>query len=218
MRDAKEALRHQVDYLEDALAEKEAEIARLREEAADAKPTAKKRKKKQRIAVKTEPESEPPPAPELKFGALRPDGSVRYVVRPIETIWVGIMAAVSLFFVTFVAMSITHGQTFPWPMVPIFSVLPLMPTFRGGFDVHTTEKTIRVWQSWGPINYSSFSLQRLKLPDVRTTMETQNDSDARARVTRLYWGSQHIRTTLPASQLSELMDEARALVASAGKS
>jgi hypothetical protein len=221
MRDSKDALRHRVQYLEDTLAEKDAELVRLREDKAASRSDDKKRKGKKRPRPDAKREAAPKPVEpwEIRRGKLQPDGSVRYVVRPIEAIWVGIMAAVSILIVAVAGSDmVSDGKAFPWLMIPIFGVMPLAPTFRAGFDVSSEQKTVYVWQSWGPITYSSFTLARLKLPDVRTGVETDIDNDgrtSRSRVTRLYWGSQNIVATLKASELRELMDEARAQVAHA---
>lgn len=220
MRDSKEALRHRVDYLEGELAEKETELARLRAESENAPNAKKKRQKKERAASgRSKPASEPPAPPELRFGKLQPNGSVRYVVRPIELLWVGIMAAISAALVAVVGSEMVgEGKGFPWAMLVIFGVLPLAPTFRAGFDVDVEQKTIRVWQAWGPVTYASFTLNRLRLPEVHSSVESHTNSDgteSRGRVTRLYWTNENIRSTLDGAKLSELMHEVRALAASA---
>ena len=112
---------------------------------------------------------------------------------------------------------ISDGQAgeFPWLALTPILLLPVALTFRAGFDVDVAKKKIFVWESWGPFTTTSFKLHRLKMPELRTRMETAYDSESRGRVTRLYWGNKNVRATLESSQLSDIMSEVRALIDSA---
>ncbi len=219
MRDAKDALRNQVRALEDELAEKEAELARLRREQEEG-PASEPEPESKPAPQKKRPKRKPGPAPEIRLGTLRPDGSVRYLVRPLAKAWIGIMAVVALILTSVIvggAISEGNIDTFPWPALLPIVLLPAMLTFRAGFDIDVAKKKIFVWESWGPFTTSSFKLHRLLLPEIRTRMETfsSDSGDTRSRVTRLYWGSKNVRCTIDASLLSEIMTEVRALADSA---
>ncbi len=210
VRDAKEALRRQVDVLEDTLAEKEAEIARLKADKSGEKPvkgSPKEKKKKKPPSQSTEPV-------EIRFGTQRADGSIRYVVRPIEWMWVAILGAVSLGFIVFISMS---AVKIPWAALFVWVPIPLLTTFRAGFDIRPAAREVRVWQSLGPVDYSSHLIQRSIVPEARAVMESAGDSNRKTRVTYLYWGSRFIRATLPRKQLDELVTEVRALVVQASE-
>jgi hypothetical protein len=203
VRDSKEALRHEVDVLRDELAEKDAEIARLKGEPIE--PPAPPEEPKP-------PKPSPPPAHdkgpvEIRIGRRRADGSVRYVVRPIEWVWVAIMAAVSIG-IAWVAFS-SGGH---WAVLLIFPILPLGVAWNAGFDVNPAKQQIRAWQALGFIRFQSFTLPHANMPQVRSAIETHTNSDgheSRARVTRLYWGSRNLRVGLKREALDELLAEAK---------
>lgn len=186
--------------LRDELAEKEAEIARLKGERFE----------------KPEPSTPPKPSPprersgaplEIRIGRRRADGSVRYVVRPIEWVWVAIMAAVSIG-MAWVAVS-SGGH---WAVLLIFAILPLGVAWNAGFDVDPAKQQIRAWQAIGFIRIQSFTLPHMKMPEVRSAIETHTNSDGHessARVMRLYWGSRNLRVGLKRDALKELLAEAK---------
>ena len=127
------------------------------------------------------------------------------------------MSTIALATMGFIGFPLVSDGAPLWPLA-IFLLLPFAPTMSAGFDVNAEKKTIRVWNSWGPIKITKARLYRLRLPDIRSGIETNTMSDgreARVRTTRLYWGSWHIRTTLKKPALSELMNEVGALIATA---
>jgi hypothetical protein len=150
-----------------------------------------------------------------KLGRSR--GSVvRFVVRPVDAPWVMIMAIAALAMGWFIAREMVHAgnESSVWGLL-VLVILPLAPTFRAGFDLDVEKRTTRVWQAWGPITYASFTWKQLKMPQVRTGMESRTNSEgieSRSRVTRLYWGTKNIRSTLKPGKLTELLEEARELV------
>jgi len=148
---------------------------------------------------------------ELRLGSLRPDGSIRYIVRPIEWIWIVGTEVVGVGLATYLLLSSPSS----WITLPIFAVIPVFMTFRSGFDVRLGEKEIVAWNSLGPIRYSSFTVTRLKPPEIRSVKELIEDSNRTQRVTYLHWGARSLRTTIPRPQVSELVSEVEALLSGA---
>lgn len=133
-----------------------------------------------------------------------------------DTLWVVILAVLAAAMGGYVArqMVAAGNESSAWGLL-VLVILPLAPTFRAGFDLDVEKKTTRVWQTWGPITYASFTWKQLKLPQVRTGMESHTNTDgieSRSRVTRLYWGTKNIRSTLKPGKLTELLAEAREIV------
>jgi hypothetical protein len=203
VRDGKEALRHEVDALRDTLAEKEAEIARLKGERVDRPKAAR-------------PAEQPKPRPprqrggeplEIRIGRRRADGSVRYVVQPIEWVWVGFMAAFST---VLAIVSLTSGAH-PAVLL-IWAILPLGIAIQSGFDVDPEKQQIRGWRSIGFIPFGRFTLPDLHMPQVRNRTESNVNSegyDTTVRVTRLHWLNRNLRATLKRDALNELLAEAK---------
>lgn len=150
----------------------------------------------------------------LRHGQRLETGVVRYVVRPVEWTWVGVMAVISLAVPSFVAHE--SGLAASAPVFLIFATLPLLTMWRSGFDVHLSRGTIAAWKGLGPLRFTSFELQRLRPPEVRSSMESRTGSDGserRSRVTRLYWGNNHLRTTLKRGEVEALVAELREVIA-----
>lgn len=159
----------------------------------------------------TAPEQAPARAGELveiRIGRRRADGSIRYVVVPIQWTWVGGMAAVSLGLAVLLFVSSADA---PWYAGLIWVVLPLGFIIEDGFDLRPREQEIRVWRSLCFVPYATFTLRHAKMPEVRSSMETRSTDhgESRARVTRLWWGSRNLRVRLDRAALSELLAEAR---------
>ncbi len=150
---------------------------------------------------------EPSDGRPLRFGRRNADGSVRFVVRPIQWSWVIGVSVVGLAFSAYFIVS--DGA--PWYILAIFLALPFFMTWHEGFDVRPRETEIYGWKALGPIPYGTFTLRHLKLPDVRSSIETHTSSDgteSRARVTRLWWGNRNLRVGMKRGELDALLDEA----------
>lgn len=193
MRDAREALRYRVDALEQELAEKEAEIARLKGEAKEPEPSPP--------ASEDRELDEGAPA-DTELGTPISDGWLRYVVRPIEWPWVIGAAGAGLLVVLLVSLQ----DGFQWQVAVVFGVLPVLFANQSGFDVRQRSPSVRVWSALGPFRYTHFEIARIAVPEARTISET-NDNGTRARKTYLYWGSRFIRATLKKSDLSRIVAE-----------
>lgn len=143
----------------------------------------------------------------VQLGRVRGDGTVRYVVRPIEWRWAIGMGVAS---VVLAVVSLTSGMH--WAGLAIWCLLPLLVMWRSGFDVNAARGTIRGWNALGFVPLGGFTVTALEPPQVRARVESNTDSEGyehSARVTRLWWGSRNLRATLPKEQLSELMREAK---------
>jgi hypothetical protein len=144
---------------------------------------------------------------DVRIGRRMANGSVRYVVRPVEWLWVGIMAAVGL---GIGVVAVTSGAT--WYSLLIFLILPLCVAWSSGFDIDPNQRTIRGWHAFGFIPFGGFTLTSVDMPEVRTAVETNTNSEgveSSGKVTRLYWSGRNLRTTLPREALRELLEEAK---------
>jgi hypothetical protein len=143
----------------------------------------------------------------VQIGTVLRDGSVRYVVRPVDWRWVVGMGLASL---VLAVVSLTSGMD--WYGLVIWCALPLGVAWRSGFDVNAARGTIRGWNALGFVPLGSFTLTSLEPPQVRSRVESHTDNEGyehSARVTRAWWGSRSLRVTLPKERLSELMSEAK---------
>lgn len=202
MRDPKEALRRQVAVLEEELATK-AEIARLEaERAAAASPKPAARGNGTNARGRPAP-PEPLDIAELRIGKRLAHGTIRYVVRPIEWIWVTGMACVGGLLSGVVLFELGASG---WPVLAIFGLVPWLFTFNGGIDIDPVRGVMRVWEGLGPIRRVSFTVPRVMAPRVRVLT-----SDEGGRSRNVYWGSNYVRTTLPPAALDELLAELRRL-------
>jgi hypothetical protein len=151
---------------------------------------------------------------EVAIGRVLANGSVRYVVRPIEWRWVLGMAVTSL---VLSVVSFTSGAA--WYALLIWLVLPMCVAWRSGFDVDVSHGMIRGWNALAFIPIGGFTLTSLQLPDVRTAVESHTDSEGNERsgkITRLWWGHRNLRVCLPPERLRALMKEARRVIAGPG--
>jgi len=143
----------------------------------------------------------------LRFGHQQHDGSVRFIVSPIQWGWVLGMAACCIAFSAYLILSASG----PWYATAIFWVLPFGITWREGFDVRADKGEIYGWKALGPIRYSTFTLRHLHEPEVRSAMETHTSSEGHestSRVTRLWWGSRNLHVRMERSELKALLKEA----------
>ncbi len=194
MRNSKEALRHQVGALESELADRDAEIARLESELSDA--TASKSEGTGQNAMPSLT------LDEVRIGKLRSDGRVRYVVQPVNLIHVGIAFAGAAAWTGTVAS--THdGVLGVLLTIAAFVLMPLGFWNELGFDVDVTDRKILAWRSRGPFHTFRFTVRRPLLPEMRTAKE--------GSVTRLWWGSESLVTSLSPSALNALLKELSAL-------
>ncbi len=201
MRDAKEALRRHVDVLEEELAAKDAEIAWLKAEQRERdQPRSKtKSKSKTRAKPKASHAVEPLDPRQVRIGKLLPDGTVRYVVRPIEWLWVVIMACVGGL-ISGVALFDDGGERAR--LLPlVFGLLPFLVTWNAGVDVDPQTQRMRVWSALGAIRVTRFTVPRVVSPRVGRQKTEKGVWCA------LYWGNNHVRTTLKPDELGALVTE-----------
>ncbi|MBX3126217.1 MAG: hypothetical protein KF718_05850 [Polyangiaceae bacterium] len=200
MRDGKEALRNQMNVLEEELAAKDAEIAKLKAAAEQRDKPAPQPQK-----AKPPPVVEPLDPSQVRVGKPLSDGTIRYVVRPIEWVWV-LFAACLGGLITGVVLYDGGGER-PWIVPLVFGIFPFLFTWNAGVDVDPRTRRMRAWSGLGPIRVTRFTVASVKAPRVHSSKSDEGPGTW----TGLHWNDEYLRTTLKPDQVSALVAELRQL-------